>query len=212
MILDRYTDSRRRMIHRDVYKVTKRYTDILLAATLCVAYDAFHRMMLHRTVSEADSTYDEAEKAAGVFSGIMGVDVPVTAFLPDSQSYDKAIECFKDYRKQKDSMPLFGYDPEDLEAFCRQVEYGAWKIGLMSFFALNSVGYMYNMVAVVSYVNGDIDARQLEKNMVKFSPPKLVPMTGRDIRHFIRVMIKTVGAFKEIAAKRTIRKQKHKKC
>ena len=210
MLLDRFTSQRLDVLRKEYAHVSRRYREISLVSTLCVAFDAFNQMQLNRISAESDITYQEAENTADALGEVFGMEIPASAFLPDEKRIDKAIEFYKKYKSMSELIVYYGYEQEDLDAFCKQIFYDPWKYKLGTFKTFVSTGYMYNMIAACDYVYGRISAEQLNKAMFKFIPPSLLPMDKDDIRCLIKTMIRALWVFEDIAEKRKTRRRKAK--
>lgn len=189
-------------------RMARRRRQITLATALCIIFDDYHKMMLYRRCLDNTNTYEQAEEMAERFSEIFGMDVPVGVFLPDERNYDRSIEQYRLYKKHGAVIEQFGYTQEDLDAFCRQVEYAPYKTGLQTFFAMNSIGFMYAMKGVFDYTNGLIGKDQLEILMAVYSPPGMRLMTKAQRYCFAKTMFRLVREFDCIVEKRRSRKKK----
>ena len=206
--LDNYRTDVLQEAQRKYFRVLRRHRQITLAAVLCVAFDEFHHTSVLRNCVNAKTTYIEAEEMADFFGGLFDMDIPTEAFLPNDRQYDEAIDHYRKYCEHRKVMKDFGYEENDLDAFCNMVEHKAWEAGLNDFYTFNSIGFMYAMVSVYDYISGAIAFERLKEMMVVFIPPDITPMTERQVRLFARTMFRLVKEFEEVVEKRAKRREK----
>lgn len=205
-MIERYRFSRTEALRREYIHTARRQRQASLAALLCIAFDEYHQMCLNRVCSEGDTTYSEAEMMAGLFGEMFQMDISADAFLPDERKADEAIGHYRKYAEYRKMMPSLGYDEGDLDAFCKQVEHAAWRLGLIPFYAFNSVGYVYAMRGVYDYLCGSVTKEQMQRMLVIFYPPDLRKMDDGEVRRFAKMMFRAVREFQDIADKRKERK------
>lgn len=206
-MLDRYSYPRAKAVEQELIHILRRQRQINIAVILSCAFEEYHQMNCCRICSESNNTYEEAEQMAEVFGDMFDMDIPPTVFLLGEKHTDEAIEHYRRYKKDCEVVRQFGYTEDDVDAFCKQVEHGAYKIGLTSFYAFNSLGYRVSMRGVLEYVLGKISQEQLEKSLLLFIPPKVVQMDKRQSYSFAKTMFRVVREFEQIAEKRAKRKQ-----
>lgn len=208
MTLERYKRKRVKAIGDEYTKCMNRNGDIILATILTLAYDKYHQAQLNRICAESRMTYHDAERSAETFNDIFGTELPTDAFLPDTEKrVNAAIVYYQEYKKQRDSMPSFGYEAEDLDTFCKMLFHQPWYRHLTWFVANNSTGYVYAMRGVYEYVMGNVSFEQMKMCFKTFMPPQgLRDMSDTEVRMFVRTMFRLVAEFKDHVDLRRARK------
>lgn len=206
-MLDRYKRSRVESLRREYEHCGERLANVALAANLSMAYDNFEQMNINRICAHSNMSYQSAERVAEMFTEMFNMDVPAENFLPNAEKYtNNAISFYSQYKDNRKKIADFGYTGEDLDAFCKMVFYSSDKCGLGMFAAFNSIDYKRCILSVYLYLIGNIDYGQLVREMTIFIPPRsLEPMTEKQMKTFIKTMIRLVNTFKEVADKRAKR-------
>ena len=203
-MLDRYKRSRVESLRREYEHCGERLANVALAAFLSMAYDNFEQMNINRICANSNMSYQSAERVAEMFTEMFNMDVPAENFLPNAEKYtNNAIGYYCQYKDNRKRIEDFGYTGEDLDAFCKMVFYSSEKCGLGMFAAFNSIDYRRCIQSTYLYLIGNIDYGQFVGEMKIFIPPRsLEPMTEKQMKTFIKTMIRVVNTFKEVADKR----------
>ena len=200
--LDRYKTTRFEALQKEYLHTNNRRRQITLAVVLSVAFDEFHQARVNSVCANAKTTYLEAEQAADFFGNMFDMEVPIDAFLPSEKRVDAAIDHYQKYAEHRKIIEMFGYKQDDMDAFFKQIEHGAWKMGLTTFLMFNSIGYEYAIRAVYDYIEGTISLEQMQKGLVVFYPPELRPMSKAHLFAFSKTMFRLVREFEELVEKR----------
>ena len=186
-----------------------RQRQIIEVALLSLCYHYYHTTQLNRVCADSTMSFEEAEHAALAFGRIFDEDIPVDAFLPNAdKQIDDSIESYKHYKDLRETLTELGYEAEDVDAFCKMVYHSPDKCGMWSYRSYCSIQFSQMMVAVWDYLEGQLDYPGLVAKIVKydFSKKMAAPLTKREVRFFVRQMIKSSQLFHSIIWKRRARR------
>ena len=185
---------------------------IFVSLLLSACYAHFSKMERYRSVlnKEGSNTYDEAEKMSDSFNSIFNLESKPSDFLYyEDETCDKVIYEYRLYKKAKSLITRFGYDEQDVEAFCHKIEFSYVK-GLVYFKIQSTTHYEMYSDAAISYLVGmknysDMAGRFVKINLLSKS---FVPLERKDVIRYIKDLSKAYETFQSIATIRLYRKFK----
>lgn len=174
---------------------------------VCVCYEQFKMMMIHRVLSiDGGFHYNEASNFSSAMNEIFGMESKVDDFLVNKDSeMNKSIEFYNNFKKIVVEAEL---DYDEMLACCKAIYYNK------TFSWINSDGYIYMPIYLENfflYINGNISKEEMKRRFVYFKlwekgkPTKgnfaLVRRTFREVENIIS----------EVKAKRLKRERKKKR-
>ena len=158
---------------------------------------------LHQILMNSDNNWDKAESMSNIINDIFGGQTTPKDFIYDSnEQADECINITKELKSYEDELYSLGIDPQDVYAFCADVEYNnsAPSFRYNGHFAMCVIGHVRN------YNLGLISKEDLINNIdriknFQFAPKNIYLVTRR-------VATQVEEAFMKIFARRAYRNYK----
>lgn len=182
------------------YRHRIRALEAMLACQLTLTYGRYHIMMdlRHLALSEEQISYQQAEVMAGILNQMSLIETKPTDLLrSQDEEIDESIQTYKEYRCFINLFEGGWFVPKVVEQFCEKVYEADDYYEFKAF--CNLYYYVYAEELLLFQV-GEIEYEEFSSKFQEVSlfSGKLSPLTGEELKRYIRTMREVVDLYKEI--------------